>query len=159
MHFVKLPHRTYEYFLIQVLNCSDLLISHRNSRSTGQHVGPECLFFMALISSKNKKSLLFSHSPVSARPSWCPGYCAESQIIAPLLLLLKRLSPLICSGGLQFFFSNAISFSRDGMAPNDPKSLLFFFPSSDKFLCRRLNKKPCYLFIRYPKIKRKLKLN
>lgn len=71
--------------------------------------------------------LLFPRVPVSTRPSWCPGYCAESQIIAPLLLLLKRLSPLICFGGLQFFFSNAISFRRLGTQPNDPKRLLVSF--------------------------------
>lgn len=111
--------------LHKALDCSDSLISHRNSRRAGCRVGSKCHF--CLFSQRRfHQKLAFPHvlAAVSTRLSRCPGYCAESQIIASLLLLLKRLSPLICSGGLQFFFSNAISFSGDGTAPNDPNHCL-----------------------------------
>lgn len=88
-------------------------------------MGSKCHLYLFFTASLFKGC--FSRAPVSARLPRCPGYCAESQIIAPLLLLLKTLYPLICSGGLQFFFSNAISFSTDGTAPNDPKHLLASF--------------------------------
>lgn len=45
----------------------------------------------------------------------------------PAAAPIKEISLLICSRGLQFFFSNAISFSRDGTTPNDPKHLLESF--------------------------------